>query len=316
MEQNKSNIKNFFLELSSQMAFYTIIITLGILLFKIINKIYPFLDSGYYYYSQISVSLQVSILIIVFPIFIILNILLNKEYTRDPISKDIWIRKWLIYATLFVSGIIFSGSLVSVLYRFLDGQELTSGFLLKFLTVFILSVTTFTYYLADIKDKNNTNVKKISALVFFIFTLGSIVFGFLTIGSPKTQRLLNYDNKKINDLISIDQQITYFYQNNLKIPQNLSELNNLGGYYYPPKDNQYNIDYSYKPKNKTEYSLCANFNLDIDSRDKIFYDRVKMAPYELSYQDNNWNYKKGEYCFERKIPDYVIKSPKIIEESI
>lgn len=313
MEQTKTNIKNFFLELSSQISLYVVIINLGILLFRIINKIYPLVDPGYYY-SQSNISLPVSILIVSFPIFIVLNYILNKEYNMDSLAKESWVRKWLIYITLFVSGFIFSASLVSVLYKFLDGQELTIGFLLKFLTIFILSITTFSYYLADIKNKTNDGIKKISAIVFSICILISIVSGFYILGSPRTQRLLNYDNKKVNDLISIDQQVIYFYQNNLKIPSDIMELSNINGYYFLPKDTQNNKDYVYKIKNKTEYSLCADFNLDIESRGKVFYDNSKFAVYETSYQNNNWNYKKGEYCFERKIPDYIIKSPKIIQE--
>lgn len=299
--QNKIPVKNFFLELSIQVAFYTIIINLGVLFFRVINHAYP-LYSTYYSYSE-GISLPVAILIVMFPIFIALNFLLNKDYGLNPLLKENWVRKWLIYLTLFISGIIFSGSLVSVLYKFLDGQDLTVSFLLKFLTIFILSLTTFSYYLADIKNKTNNKTKKNSAIIFLIIIISSIVLGFSVIGSPKTQRILNYDDKKISDLIAINQQIILFYQTNSRLPENINQTSE-NDYFQTPKDTQNNTDYVYAQKSQLEYRLCANFNLDSrDNRDKSYvYD-----------ENNNWNYKKGEYCFERKIPDYIINSPKIIK---
>ena len=54
---------------------------------------------------------------------------LEKIYAVAIEKKQLGIRKWLVYVTLFISGIVLAGDLVTVLYYFIDGQDLTAGFL-------------------------------------------------------------------------------------------------------------------------------------------------------------------------------------------
>jgi hypothetical protein len=62
----------------------------------------------------------------------------------------LWIRKWLIYFTLFAAALIIIGDLVTLLNRFLEG-ELTVRFLLKVLAVFFVAGSVFYYYLWDLR---------------------------------------------------------------------------------------------------------------------------------------------------------------------
>jgi type II secretory pathway pseudopilin PulG len=317
METQKNIIKNFFLHLSSQIAFYAIVINLVTLLFKIINKAYPQVNSGYYYYSiDSSLSFPVALIIIVFPIFIILNWYIEKSYQDDEMLKHFWLRKWLIYITLFVSGLILVGDLVTVLYYFLDGQELTTGFLLKVLTLLSISSLVFAYYLSDIRDRLGLVTKKVCLVLSLALIVFSIGLGFSVLGSPRTQRLLKYDSAKVNDLMNINSQIQNFYQINKKLPDNLSVLNNIN-YYLLPIDTQNNKSYQYKMIDKTSYNLCADFNYDFDyNKNKNFYTDSRGVGYvsEImpTYDGSNprlWEYKKGNYCFKLTIPNYMKNQP-------
>src|SRR3990167_10866253 len=101
----KMAVKDFFLNLGAFVALYTIVVYLIQLLFTIINSAYPMITYGYNYYGSQSISWPVAILIIFFPIFLLLQWFLSKEYILEPEKKNISIRKWLIYVTLFLSGL-------------------------------------------------------------------------------------------------------------------------------------------------------------------------------------------------------------------
>src|SRR3989344_1976499 len=77
-------------------------------------------------FGSTSISWPVATLIIFFPIFIFLMWLLEREYRINPEKQSAGIHKWLTYITLFLAGITIAVDLITVLYFFIDGQELTT----------------------------------------------------------------------------------------------------------------------------------------------------------------------------------------------
>ena len=186
----KYNVKDFFLNLGATISLYTVVGSLVTLLFSVINRAYPQVANNYY--STSSISWPVSILVIFFPIFILLMWLIEKDYTVNPHNKA-GMHKWLTYLTLFVAGFVLAADLIAVLYYFIDGRELTTAFLLKVFVLLVITGSVFTYYISDIKETltaKNRNIWRIYALVL---VLGSLVWGFSVLGSPRSQRLYNYD---------------------------------------------------------------------------------------------------------------------------
>ena len=145
--KSKGSAKDFFLNLGAIVTLYTVIVSLINLLFTIINVAYPQITNGYNYYGSQSISSPVSILIIAFPILIVLMWQLAKQNPEDSVARSIeggvreknvsTIHRWLSYITLFLAGVTLVVDLITVLYYYLDGQELTTGFLLKVLVVFV-----------------------------------------------------------------------------------------------------------------------------------------------------------------------------------
>ncbi|MFA4937030.1 MAG: DUF5671 domain-containing protein [Patescibacteria group bacterium] len=150
----KTSPKDFFLHLLAILALYFSAISFLVLLFQYINILIPdILDSGSYdirasYFGKIRWSM--SSLIVVFPVYLITTWFLNKGYRANPEKRNLRIRRWLIYFTLFVTAVIIIGDLVSLIYNFLGG-ELTTRFLLKILVVFFVAASIFTYYFWDLK---------------------------------------------------------------------------------------------------------------------------------------------------------------------
>jgi hypothetical protein len=151
--QNKTSAKDFFINLGAIVALYTTVVSLVNLLFSVINSAYPQITNGYNYSGSESISWPVSAIIIFFPIFLILMWLLAKDYKVNPEKQSSGIHKWLTYITLFIAGLTIAGDLITVLYYFLDGQELTTGFLLKILALLIIVSGIFSYYLHDVMGK-------------------------------------------------------------------------------------------------------------------------------------------------------------------
>jgi len=150
----KTTGKDFFLHLGLIISLYTGVGFLLNLLFNIINSAYPKV-AGYSYYTP-SISLPVAALIIITPVFLILAAFISKIELANPEKKDIWVSRWASYLTLFLAGGIVVGDLITVVYFFLDGQDLTTAFLLKVLSILIIPGAVFGYTLSNISRTLST----------------------------------------------------------------------------------------------------------------------------------------------------------------
>ena len=154
LETKKVSAKDFFMQLGAMVALYASAISFTMLIFEYINVLLPDpLGIGGYYYSQGSfqtIRWSIAMLVVVFPLYTFLSWFLEKSYFKYPEKRKIWIRRWLVYLTLFVAAIIIIGNFVTVIYNGLGG-ELTLRFLLKSLTLFFVTGSVFGYYLWNIK---------------------------------------------------------------------------------------------------------------------------------------------------------------------
>ena len=149
----KTSPKDVFLHLLAIDSLYTSAISFMVLIFQYINVFLPdALENNYYELSSAYNSIRWSIasLVVVFPVYVLTSSSLDKGYRKSPAKRDLGIRKWLIYFTLFAAALIIIGDLVTLIYNLLGG-ELTLRFLLKVATVFFVSGSVFGYYLWDLR---------------------------------------------------------------------------------------------------------------------------------------------------------------------
>lgn len=292
----KTGALDFFLHLGVVVVLYITVGFLLNLLFTVINTAYPLIDS--YYYTP-SISFPVAALIVLFPVFILLSWLTYRSYDADSNKKQLSVRKWLTYLTLFVTGAIIAGDLITVIYYFLDGRDFSTSFVLKALSILIVAVIVFGYYLNDLRDKIVSSQRKIWAIVAGILVLGTIVAGFSVIGSPKTQRLIRYDQQKLSDLQNIQSQIIQYWQTKGSLPTDLDAMKDSLSYFNIPTDPQTKTSYIFNVLSATSFELCANFNLD--SNDNKSRSRLSKAYYAGDPNNENWLYKSGQSCFQRTI---------------
>lgn len=293
--QTKTSAKDFFINLGAIIALGFFVGNLLSLLFTVINKAYPLtVGYNYYDYGSSSISFPVAALIIFFPVFILLMWLLERGYSKEPEKRNLGIRKWLTYITLFLAGLTVAGDLVTVLYYFIDGRDITTGFILKALSILVISIFIFFYYISDVMGKLNGTSRKVWAGVATLIILCSVIWGFSVLGSPRTQQLLKYDEQKVYDLQYINGQVQNFYANKKVLPKTMDDMMSSADYYISQVDPQTGKAYEYKKVDDLSYELCAVFNKpSVVEKGREGY----TTPVTFTY----WQHKEGEYCFKQTI---------------
>lgn len=264
-------------------------IGLGSLMFTLIENWIadPLAQSPYGYAPSADSALASSIasILVAFPIYLLVMRLIIRDARLDPEKFESGVRKWLTYIALLVAAAVMIGDLVTVVQFFLRG-EFTSRFLAKAATVIVLSGSVLWYYLGGLKKpaadtKNPLDLRDLGAAAGASLAIAiAVVFGFLTLGGPGNQRLVQADNKRVADLAILAGQVnTKWNLSNRTLP---SSVEGLPAYLL--KDPLTHRPYEYHAKSANEYELCATFDRD---------DR-KETP---ASQDTFWNHPRGHFCF-------------------
>lgn len=152
-EKKKVTPKEFFLHLLSMVTLYTAAISFTVIAFQAVNIWIPDpLSSGYYQLESARGLIRgaLAFLIVAFPVYLGTAWMLAKSYRKDQKKRNIWVRKWLVYFTLFLAALIILGSLIALVNALLNG-EVTLRFMLKILSVVFVAGSIFGYYLWDEK---------------------------------------------------------------------------------------------------------------------------------------------------------------------
>jgi hypothetical protein len=148
----KSTPKDVFYHLLSIVTLYMSAISFIALLFQLINTWFPD-PLSYSYMSESAIRWSAAILIVSFPVYLLLMWLINKDIQVNSALREIRVRKWLGYLTLFIAAITVIVDVGTLVYNLLGG-ELTVRFILKILTVLVVAGVIFFYYLKELRDKH------------------------------------------------------------------------------------------------------------------------------------------------------------------
>lgn len=306
----KTSPKDFFVWLGAMVALYVSVGSFIALLFRYIDVLFPDVVYGGYDPYSGGIRFAIASLIVVFPLYFYLTQMIQRDLRADPEKRELGIRKWLIYITLFVAGVALAIDLVTVLYTFLGG-ELTNRFLLKALSIFAVIGGVFWYYFKDLKGFWIDHEKESRMAGYGIggLIVVSVVAGFFIIGSPQTQRDIRIDNDRVSDLQSIQSQIVYSYwQSKGALPSSLDDLNDPVVGFVAPTDPETGAAYGYRVVNNTTFELCATFT-EASVGGQTVTKPISADPY-----GQNWTHEAGEQCFERAIdPDlYPVKEGRAV----
>ncbi len=313
--QIKSTPRDVFTYLLVTATLYASVVSFLALVFAYVDVTFP--DPLDFCYSCLlnQIRWSSSALIVVFPVFVFLFRFLRKEYLANPEKRELKVRKWLVYFTMFLAAVTIIIDLVVLIFNFYSG-ELTTRFFLKTLAVLAVALAVFGYYFWDLK-KGSDNWRdwrktKVIAGVVSLVVIISIGAGFFIVGSPAVQRDRRFDERRVSDLGILQSEIVNYWSNKGRLPLELADLKNDISGFAPPADPQTQAPYEYNPKGPLTFELCAVFKADSrpTQEGSRFSKPVSVEPYGEPYR-NNWDHGPGRVCFERTIdPDFYKKQEK------
>ncbi len=131
-----------------------------------------------------------------------------------------------------------------------------------------------------------------AATVATIAVIAVISLGLRVLGGPGRQRLVQSDLRTVRTLGELAQQIKFAWESSGKVlAANLEKFPNSA------KQNVVTGQlFTYRPKSKSEYELCATFATDSPN---------------LHAQDANdfWAHPEGQYCFQLDASQQVPQTP-------
>ena len=303
----KTTPKDFFYWAGAMVALYWSVTAFIFLMLDYINYVFP--DPLNYYASDPyngGVSFEMSSLIVLFPVFVLLMWLIHRDINKDASRSEVWVRRWALVLTLFVAALSMIIDLVVLVHSFLNGDAITTAFVLKVLVVLGVATVVFMHFIADYWGYWRTYPRRgnsvgIAALALVIL---SIVAGFFILGTPGHARLVRFDHQKISDLQSIQSEVVTYYQQKQKLPVALSDLNNSLSYFTLPTDAQSGQDYGYRITTPPySFEVCATFNTvgySIGSMANTVEPAMAGSAH-IGGTFDNWQHSAGQTCFERTI---------------
>lgn len=323
IQKHKLTPKFFFISLGVIVTLITSVSSFLVLLFESLNKKFPdALNSVYQYgynsYNFETIRASLATLIIFFPIFIFISYLWIKESKGDIGSPNLTIRKWMIYLILFLATLLIAIDLVTLVRYFVSG-EITIRFIIKVIGALAVGGLVDFYYAFKMSNFNNNKSKiwgilcTIKAIVLF---LALIIWSFMIMGSPGSQRDWRLDDRRVSDLQNIQYQVINYWQQKEKLPLNLADLSNPISGSSLPVDPEFNKGkvYEYIVKDKMSFDICATFNREMPQGWQennyvggimpMYQEKMDIAYSSYPYSggaNDSWDHDIGRTCFTRTI---------------
>jgi len=293
-----NNAKYAFYYLLSLVALIFTAVSVGMISFGIINDT---VADALTMRNGVSDSLKfaISALIIATPIFFLMQSLINKGLRKGELDKESGVRRWLTYFILLVSSVTILGVFIGVLNNFLAG-EFTISFILKSVSMLVISAAVFSFYFYDIKRTNVTD-KNLVMRIFFFASLGIIIISFVAswffIESPVLTRAKRLDQNLVNNITSLENAVNSYNDKYKKLPDSLDQVKNDRDIYLDIRslvDPETNVPIVYNKVSDKTFQFCATFRTDNKNinpqTDTSYSDPTKLhlAGYQC-ISSNTWS---------------------------
>ncbi len=308
---NKNLPRDVFMYLLSIVTLVASAISFGVLVFQYINVYFPDLINDYYfspsnYYGTIRQALAT--LIVIFPVYIWVSRFLKKDIEVNPEKRDLKIRKWLLYLTVFIAALVIIGDLVTLINTYLNG-DLTSQFILKILTIFFIAGSVFSYYFSELRANGKNGLDWVGVYKWVVVAVATLAigFGFYVAGSPQNQRTVRFDDRRTQDLSTLQSQIINYWQKKNELSQNLDQMaNDILGIVIP-RDPKTGASYEYRVLGGLKFELCATFETSSSDQNANGPKAVSMAYPYPGGEIQTWQHKAERTCFQRTIDPQLFK---------
>src|SRR3989344_1321840 len=217
MERQKTTPRDFFLYLGAMVTLYWSAGSLIALFFTIIDAIFK--DQLNYFFDPYSSGIRFAIasLIVVFPVSVLLFRSIKGDVMGEPAKLLLPIRRWFFAFTVFLTSAALIGDIIALLNTFLGG-EITTRFVLKVASVIVVAGLVFWYCFLELRTKPEAPavVRKEFLWGAPILVLAAVITGFAVMGSPSAIRALRFDERRVQDLGSIQWEIVNYWEQKSK----------------------------------------------------------------------------------------------------
>jgi len=280
-------------------AFFTTVTTVMILLFALIDLLFP--DPALEALARRDMMLSgirwsLAFLIVAFPTFLFLSRVLARELRARPDQALSSVHRGLTYLTLFAAAITIAIDLVVLVYNLLAG-ELSARFLFKITVVLAVAALSFSYYLLSLRtppaDPRAVRRDRSFGAAALVVVLIAAIGGFVVAGSPGGERERRIDEERVRDLKAIRGEIVNICRRTPQVvgtppelvrplPASLEELVRDARRVRPRiRDPRTGEPYAYDVLGESRYRLCATFTTVRDFDDDV-----------------QWNHPVGRHCYE------------------
>lgn len=291
--------KSFALQVGALITLYISISSFLILVFGLINILFPDQVDVYYDVSSNQEGMRYAIasLIVFFPAYILLTRLVNQA-RRQADNLYHTLTKWVIYLSLLIGGLILLGDLVAVILTYLNG-EITVRFLLKAAALFLTISAALWYYAKDVKGYWNDHERESirAGAVTLVVVVAVIVLGFYYIDSPQTVREMRLDDEQVSDLSDIQWHIEAYFDEVGELPVAVDDVYEGRDLPMAPEGRS---DYQYRILDDTTYELCATFAFATPETER-YYPVKPMVEDGYDPNNYNWEHDAGLKCFKRTV---------------
>ncbi len=287
----------FALQLGAFISLYLSVSFLLVLVFGIINLLFPDPAEGYYMHESASssVRLGIAMVLVFFPTHLYLTRVVNRLKRIHPDVQHLKITKWLLYLSLLVGAGALLIDLVIVIMTYLEG-DVTSRFIAKALAVLGIIGAAVHYYTLDVRGYWITHESKSTmyGMGVGLVAFTAIAYGFATVDSPSVVRAHKLDATQITDL----QSIQYKIEETLAVSSSSlpATLEAAYGEFPVPTAPAGRPAYRYNVTD-SGFELCATFAADMQN--DLQFNTMMLNKDQLIINRDDWNYKVGEYCFKR-----------------
>lgn len=312
--------RNLFLHLLMIGALYASVISVLVLMFQYLNVAFPDALSAPSAVILDRIRRAASVLLVVFPVFLFISWLLERDFATDPEKRGTKVRKWLIYFTLFVSAITIIVDLITLIYNFLGG-DLRAQFFLKIAVVLAVAASVFGYYFWELRRKQDlkTMIPRYVAVGAALGIIAAVLAGFFIVGSPATQRARRFDGERIVHLQMIQNETITYWVHKDALPKALDELHNEITGFVPPLDPETRKSYEYRATGPLSFEICGTFRTEESDTDSQYHD-IKPVPLlypdairSATYEQNEvWSHPAARHCFSRTIDPAFYRKEKLL----